>query len=93
VGEKILGSIRHARAVLRGEAEGEFVVHVPDEFDVKALRGQLGMSQARFAATSGFGLDAVKSWEQDRGRPRNPPAHCSRLFERCPDAVRRALAA
>jgi hypothetical protein len=32
-GEKILGSIREARAVLRGEAEGKFVVHVPETVD------------------------------------------------------------
>jgi putative transcriptional regulator len=68
-GEKILGSIRHARAVLRGESEGDLVVHVPAEFDVKALRRRLGMSQARFAASFGFGLDAVQSWEQGRRRP------------------------
>jgi putative transcriptional regulator len=39
-------------------------VHVPDEFDVKALRRQLSMSQAKFAASFGFDLDAVQSWEQ-----------------------------
>ena len=60
-GDKILGSIREARAILRGKSAGELVVHVPPEFDVKALRRKLGMSQARFARSFGFGLAAVQS--------------------------------
>jgi putative transcriptional regulator len=92
-GEKILGSIRYARAVLRGEAEGEFVVHVPAEFDVKALRRQLGMSQAKFAASFGFGLAAVQSWEQGRRRPEGPARVLLKVIQHDPDLVRRALAA
>ena len=92
-GEKILGSIRHARAVLRGEAEEELVVHGPAEFDVKALRRQLGMSQAKFAASFGFGLDAVQSWEQGRRRPEGAARVLLKVIQHDPDAVRRALAA
>ena len=58
-GEKILGSIREARAILRGESAGELVVHVPPQFDVRALRRKLGMSQSRFAKSFGFGLAAA----------------------------------
>jgi putative transcriptional regulator len=65
-GDKVLGSIRKARAILRGESAGELVVHVPPEFDVKALRRKLDMSQSRFAKSFGFGLAAVQSWEQGR---------------------------
>jgi hypothetical protein len=63
-GKKILGSIREARAVQRGEIEGELVVRIPPDFDVQGLGRKLGMSQSKFAATFGFGLDAVQSWEQ-----------------------------
>jgi putative transcriptional regulator len=92
-GEKILGSIREARAILRGESKGEMVVHVPPEFDVKALRRQLGMSQSRFARSFGFGLAAVQSWEQGRRRPEGPARVLLKVIEHEPDAVRRALAA
>lgn len=92
-GEKILGSIRDARAVLRGEVEGEFVVHVPAEFDVRALRRQLGMSQTKFAASFGFGLDAVQSWEQGRRRPEGPARMLLKVIQHAPDLVRRVLAA
>jgi putative transcriptional regulator len=89
-GDKILGSIREARAILRGEGEGELVAHVPPEFDVKALRRKLGMSQARFAASFGFGLDAVQGWEQGR-RPEGPARILRKVIEHDPDAVRRGL--
>ena len=63
-------AFREARAVLRGGSAGELVAHVPPEFDVKALRRRLGLSQARFAKSLGFGgLAAVQSWEQGRRRP------------------------
>ena len=92
-GEKILGSIREARAILRGESAGELIVHVPPDFDVKALRRKLGMSQSRFAASFGFGLAAVQSWEQGRRRPEGPARVLLKVIEHEPDAVRRALAA
>jgi putative transcriptional regulator len=92
-GKKILGSIREARAVLRGEIEGELVVHVPRDFDVKALRCKLGMSQSRFAKSFGFGLAAVQSWEQGRRRPEGPARVLLKVIEHEPEAVRRALAA
>jgi hypothetical protein len=46
-GDKVLGSIREARAILRGESKGELVVHVPPEFDVKALRRKVSHRTAR----------------------------------------------
>ena len=92
-GDKILGSIREARAILRGESAGQLVVHVPPEFDVKALRRKLGMSQSRFAASFGFGLAAVQSWEQGRRRPEGPARILLKVIEHEPEAVKRALAA
>jgi hypothetical protein len=76
--DKILGSIREARAILRGEGVGELVVHVPPEFDVKALRSKLGRSQSRLALSFGFGLAAAQSSEQGRRRPRGRRASSSR---------------
>ena len=92
-GDKLLGSIRQARAILRGESAGELVVHVPPEFDVRALRRKLGMSQSKFAAGFGFGLAAAQSWEQGRRRPEGPARILLKVIEHDPDAVRRALAA
>jgi transcriptional regulator with XRE-family HTH domain len=37
--------------------------------DVKAIRSRIGLSQAKFAARYGFGVEQVRAWEQGR----NPP--------------------
>lgn len=68
---RLHGRTRHFCALERITASDQSTldVHVPEEFDVKALRRKLGMSQSRFAASFGFGLDAVPSWEQGRRRP------------------------
>jgi putative transcriptional regulator len=81
-------------AIARGEAEpGTCRVHVPAEVDVRAIRRKLGMSQARFAASFGFGLDAVQNWEQGRRRPEGAARAFLKVIDREPEAVRRALTA
>jgi putative transcriptional regulator len=90
-GEKILRSVRNLRAEVRSGAA--LPVHVPTEIDVKAIRKKLGMSQRQFAASFGFGLDAVQNWEQGRRRPEGAARAFLKVIEREPDAVRRALAA
>ena len=49
-GERLLRSVRRARAYARGEAAEGFVAHVPDQMDVKALRTKLGLSQEALAS-------------------------------------------
>lgn len=61
--------------------------------DVKALGRQLGMSQAKFAANFGLGLDAGQSWEQARRRPEGAARVLLKVIQHDPDVVRRALAA
>ena len=92
--DKIRAGLEDAIAIARGEADpASYRVHVPAEIDVKAIRKKLGMSQARFAANFGFGLDAVKNWEQGRRRPEGAARAFLKVIEREPEAVRRALAA
>jgi putative transcriptional regulator len=90
-GEKILRSVRNLRAAV--QAAAALPVHVPDEIDVKAIRSKLGMSQARFAASFGFALDAVQNWEQGRRRPEGAARAFLKVIEHEPEAVKRALAA
>ena len=49
------------------------------------------MSQSKFAASFGLGLDAVQSWEQGRRRPEGAARVLLKVIEHDPDAVRRAL--
>jgi putative transcriptional regulator len=51
------------------------------------------MTQAGFARSFGFGLDAVQNWEQGRRRPEGAARAFLKAIDREPDAVRRALAA
>jgi putative transcriptional regulator len=90
-GEKILRSVRNLRAAVQSDTP--LLVHVPAEVDVKAIRRRLGMSQAQFAASFGFGLDAVQNWEQGRRRPEGAARAFLKVIDREPEAVRRALAA
>jgi putative transcriptional regulator len=89
-GESILRGAREALGYARGEEDG-FVAHVPDEVDVKAVRKKLGLSQSRFAARFGFGLDAVRNWEQGRRHPDVSARAFLMVIDREPDAVQRAL--
>ena len=92
--DQIKAGFEDAVAIARGEADPTtYRVHVPVEIDVKAIRKQLGMSQAQFAASFGFGLDAVQNWEQGRRRPEGAARAFLKVIEREPEAVRRALAA
>ena len=90
-GDRILRSVRNLRAAV--QAGAALPVHVPAEVDVRAIRKKLGMSQARFAAAFGFGLDAVQNWEQGRRRPEGAARAFLKVIAHEPDAVRRALAA
>jgi putative transcriptional regulator len=92
--ETIRAGAEGALAIGRGEADpATYRVHVPAEVDVRAIRRKLGMSQAQFAASFGFGLDAVQNWEQGRRRPEGAARALLKVIEHEPDAVRRALAA
>ena len=92
--DKIKAGLEDAIAIARGEADpATHRVHVPAEVDVKAIRRKLGMTQAEFARSFGFGLDAVQNWEQGRRRPEGAARAFLKVIDREPDAVRRALAA
>ncbi len=90
-GESILRGAREALAFARGARAG-YVVHVPEQVDVKAIRRRLGLSQRRFAERFGFKLDAIQNWEQGRRRPDGAARAFLRVIEREPEAVERALA-
>jgi putative transcriptional regulator len=90
-GKRILGSVRKARAFARGEDSEGFVVHVPDEVNVRAIRKRLALSRVEFANRFGFSPDAVKEWEIGRRKPDRSARVLLKIVEHEPDAVRRAL--
>jgi putative transcriptional regulator len=59
--------------------------------DVKAIRRELKLSQAQFAARFGFSVRTVQQWEQKRTVPDRPARILLRVIEQSPDVVERAL--
>ena len=92
-GKRILSSVRKARAFARGETDKGFVVHVPDEVNVRAIRKRLTLTRIEFAKRFGFSPDAVKEWETGRRTPDRSARVLLKIVEHEPEAVRRALAA
>ena len=93
-GANIIQGAREALAFAEGEADlPSFAVHVPAEIDVKAIRARLNMSQSAFAASFGLSVRTVQDWERGRTKPDATGRAYLKVIERCPDAVKEALAA
>ena len=91
-GERLLRSVREARAHARGQKVKGLVVHVPEEIDVKALRTKLGLTQRQFAERFGFGYDAVRDWEAQRRQPERAARVLLKVIDYRPEIVAEALA-
>jgi putative transcriptional regulator len=68
-----------------------FVVHIPQEIDVKAIRSKLGLTQLEFARRFGFSIKTLQQWEQKQRVPEGPTRAYLLVIDRDPDAVQRAL--
>src|SRR5208337_4052935 len=91
IGTRLIKAAKEARAIARGEITDGFLVHVPDDVDVRALRKRLGCSQSEFSRRFGFAIDAVQDWEQHRRTPDRTARVLLTVIAREPDAVSRAL--
>ena len=67
------------------------VVPPPAAEDVRAIRRQLGLTQAQFAARYGFSLETIRNYEQGHRRPAGPARVLLKVIASEPDAVTRAL--
>ena len=91
LGTRLIKAAKEARAFARGEVTDGFIVHVPDEVDVKGLRKKLKCSQSEFSLRFGFAIDAVQDWEQHRRTPDRTARVYLTVIAREPEAVKRAL--
>jgi putative transcriptional regulator len=82
--------LKEVEAFLSGETTG-YKVSLPTDVDVKAIRGRLNMTQARFSDTFGFSLDAVKHWEGGRRTPESSARAFLTVIAKNPQAVISAL--
>jgi putative transcriptional regulator len=92
VGKSILRGLEQALAFAEGRAKkGTYVVHIPPEIDVRAIRGRLGLTQRQFAERFGFNLNTLRHWEQERRVPEGPTRAYLTVIAREPQAVQKAL--
>jgi putative transcriptional regulator len=92
VGESILRGLEQAIAFADGTGDpSQYVVHIPPEIDVRAIRGRLGMTQQQFAVRFGFSVNTVRHWEQGRRVPEGPTRAYLVVIDREPEAVQKAL--
>jgi putative transcriptional regulator len=92
IADSILRGLNEALAFAEGTAdESRYVVHIPAEIDVKAIRVRLGMTQQEFAVRFGFSVNTVRHWEQGRRVPEGPTRAYLLVIDREPKAVQKAL--
>ena len=86
-GDDLIQSLGEALAHARGVGPG--IVH---EFpDPRQVRQREGLTQARMAPLMGMSLSGYRKWEQGRRRVSGPAMTLLQVFDKEPEAVRRAL--
>jgi putative transcriptional regulator len=92
VADGILRGLEQALAFANGTADkSQYVVHIPPEIDIKAIRGRLGMTQQEFAKRFDFNINTLRHWEQGRRVPDGTARAYLRVIDREPEAVQKAL--
>ena len=92
LGSELVQSMREAVDYARGVGNTDgYVVHLPEDIDVRKIRNRLKMTQKAFAASFGFSLATVRHWEQKVRRPEGPARAYLLVISRSPDVVREAL--
>jgi putative transcriptional regulator len=89
----IVGQLRRGleEALVYGEEEDIFAVHIPEQVDVRAIRVRLNMTQQEFAIRFGFSVNTLRHWEQGRRVPEGPTRAYLLVIDREPEAVQKAL--
>jgi len=90
----IVESLEEYAAYRRGEKTGIEMIQVspkiPEDVDVKAIRGKLGMTQQEFTSF-GFSLSAIRHWEAHRRMPEGPARVLLMVIARNPSVVLETL--
>jgi putative transcriptional regulator len=84
--EELLESIKQGGAILRGEMKPSRVFEF-DQPDVRLIRDNYGLSQAKFAGMLGISVSTLRNWEQGRRKPEGAARVLLRVAAQYPDAV------
>jgi putative transcriptional regulator len=88
--EELLGSVREAGAVLRGQKKPSRRTVIGSQ-GVRAIRERTTLSQSEFAHLIGVSVKTLQNWEQDRRRPSGPAAALLSIIAREPQLAVKAI--
>ena len=88
--EELLGSVREAGAILRGEKNASRR-RVIGSSGVRAIRERTSLSQSEFARLIGVSVKTLQNWEQDRRRPTGPADALLRIIAHEPQWAVKAI--
>lgn len=88
--EQLVGSMREAAAIERGELEPARLTRFPS-VDIRAIRKRFGATQLRFSRLIGVSVATLRNWEQQRRYPQGPAQVLLVVAARFPEVVRRAI--
>lgn len=88
--EELLGSVREAGAILRGEKKPSRSV-VIGASGVRRIRERTKLSQSEFAHLIGVSIKTLQNWEQDRRRPAGPAAALLKIIAYEPQLAVKAI--
>jgi putative transcriptional regulator len=88
--EELLGSVREAGAILRGQKKpSRRTVVTPS--GIRAIRGRINLSQSEFARLIGVSVKTLQNWEQDRRHPTGPAAALLKVISYEPQLALKAI--
>jgi len=88
--EELLGSVREAGSILRGEKKPSRRV-VIGASGVRTIRERTKLSQSEFARLIGVSVKTLQNWEQDRRRPAGPAAALLKIIAHEPQLAVKAI--
>ena len=88
--EELLGSVREAGAILRGEKKAARRT-VLRAASIRSIRERTSLSQSEFARFIGVSVKTLQNWEQDRRRPTGPAAALLNIIDHEPRLAIRAI--
>jgi len=88
--DELLGSVREAGAIVRGQKKASRRTVLPSS-RVRAIREQTSLSQSEFAELIGVSVKTLQNWEQDRRRPTGPADALLRILSHEPQLAVNAI--
>src|SRR5712692_12023505 len=88
--EDLLGSVREAGAILRGQKRPSRRIVIGSS-RVRAIRERTSLSQSEFAHLIGVSVKTLQNWEQDRRRPTGPAVALLRIIAQQPKLAVEAI--